>query len=102
MYGIAENFVRSIRSVHLNKRTSGEKFTAPDLVYICMDIMTSNLVGDSLVRLVTPTHLPSRGGHRNFEHPSYMPSEESLQESVSTYQVTRILTVRLRAFNSTV
>jgi hypothetical protein len=58
-------------------------FTQPEPLYVYMDIIKPNLVGDTYVRLLTSLHFPSGKGYHRFDYPLYKPVEQSFIESIS-------------------
>jgi len=66
-------------------------FTLPEPVYVYMDIIRPNLVGDSYVRLLTSLHFPSATGFHRFNYPMYSPVEQSFIESIAIRLVTKLV-----------
>ena len=58
-------------------------FALPEPVYIYTDIIKTNLVGDSYVRLLTTLNFPSNTGYHRFNYPLYRPVDQSFIESIS-------------------
>ena len=58
-------------------------FTQPEPVYVYVDVIKPNLVGDTDLGLVTSLHFPSVKGYHRFDYPFYKPVEQSFIESIS-------------------
>jgi len=64
-------------------------FAQREPVYIYMDIIKPNLVGDCYVRLLTSLHFLSNTGYHRIYYPLYKPVEQSFIESISIRLVTK-------------
>jgi hypothetical protein len=53
-------------------------FTQTAFVYVCIDIIKLNLVGDSYVRILTSMQFPSNTRYHKFDYPLYKPVEQTL------------------------
>ena len=63
-------------------------FAIPETVYIYTDIIKTNLVGESYVRLLTTLHFPSNIGYHSFNYFLYRLVDQSFIESISIRLVT--------------
>jgi hypothetical protein len=62
--------------------TNNSNFAAPEPIFVYTDIIKSNLVEDSYVKLLTSLYFPSPTGHHSFYSPIYGPVEQSFIESI--------------------
>jgi hypothetical protein len=69
--------------------TDNSKFTAPEAIFVYMDITKPNLVRDSHVRPLTRLHFQSSSGHYRFCYPLYRPVEQTYKESMGIRLVTK-------------
>jgi hypothetical protein len=64
-------------------------FASPELVYVYINIINPNLVGDSYVKLLTTSHFPSTTAYHRFNYPLYSPIEQSFIEAINIRLVTK-------------
>jgi hypothetical protein len=65
-------------------------FITPEPVYVWIDNIKLNLVGDSYVKLLTTLRFSSSTGYHRFDFPLYRPVEQSFIESITVRLVTKM------------
>ena len=96
VYNGIDNFAETIMNP-TNCRTSivmlptkdNLNFTQPATVYIYTDIIKSNLVGITYVRLLTSYLFPSYKGYHRFDYPLYKLVKQSFIENISIRLVSK-------------
>jgi hypothetical protein len=65
------------------------EYAVPESVYVYTDVIKTNLVGDTYVRLLNSLHFPSGTGYHRIHYALYKPVEQSFIESISIRLVTK-------------